>query len=114
MKVVRLKVAKIEDCQNLKMPKFKVAKIENCQNWKLSKLKIVKIESCRNWRLPKLKIVAKLETCDHGVKSLCSCFLSVSFYQGWLCSHDAWLRRIWLSDWVSRKSLDNNYKIWIM
>ena len=74
-----LQVAKIENCQNCKLPKLKVislfvfkslyflwiklkiVKIESCQNWKLTKLKVAKIKSCQNWKLPKLK-VTKVES----------------------------------------------------
>ena len=83
-KLSKLKVVRIETCQNWKLPKFeswqnwkwfqyflpkvsifdelnwklpklKVAKIESCQNWKLPKLKVAKIESSQFWKLPKLK-----------------------------------------------------------
>ena len=55
----KLKVAKIEicqNCQNYKLTKLKVAKNESCQNWKLSKLKVAKI--CQNSKLPKANFVS--------------------------------------------------------
>ena len=48
--MLELKVAKVEGCQNWKLPKLKVAKIESCY------FKIVKIENCQNQKLPKLKV----------------------------------------------------------
>ena len=73
-----MKVAKIESCQNWKLPKLEIAKIESCQSWKwfhyfisifdelswkLPKLKVAKVESCQNCKLPKLKFgkIAKLK-----------------------------------------------------
>ena len=38
--------------------KLKMAKIESCQNWKLAKLKIAIIENCQNWKLPNQKLLS--------------------------------------------------------
>ena len=34
-----------------KLPKLKVAKVENCQNWKMPNLKIDKVVNWQNWKL---------------------------------------------------------------
>ena len=53
-----MKVAKIKNCQNQKLPKLEIAKIKNYQNEKIAKaenslkLEIVKVVD----KLPKLKI----------------------------------------------------------
>ena len=65
LKMPKLKVAKIESCQNWKFPILKVSKVEN----KLLSCQVAKLSSCQVAKLPNYQ-VAKLWACDHGAKSL--------------------------------------------
>ena len=49
----KLKITKVESCQNSSLPKFKIAKLENCQN---SKFKIAKLLNCKVVKLPICKL----------------------------------------------------------
>ena len=114
----KLKITKIESCQNWscqnwKLPKLKIAKIakiKNCQNWKLLKIgncqcsKLTncqnwKLTSCQNWKLPKLKI-AKLLNCQFISLRSWSEVTSFWFFILWRLFHEMLLMLLY---WVLRR-----------
>ena len=95
----KLKIAKIESCQNWKCQNWKLLKLKKIKNGKLLSWWIDEIQnwqSCQHWKLPKLKIVenclvVKLPICKPAIaKSLRSCLflkLLLFFYFSGLDLH---------------------------
>ena len=116
----KLKVAKIESCQNSKSPKFKVAKFESYQNWKLPKLKITNFESCQSWNwltlsTHNIKIQNSPDPVAHFVKAK-NVYLRIFFkfwpyvrflFLLWLMSYPKVYYTLYLSPKVSTVKLGN-------